>query len=78
LIPQFKCVGINLDVNKPWNIDIYGNKISVGDNVHLRTSKNVITQLCAWNRNGCDGEILIGNNVLISPGVRILSSKKLL
>ena len=77
LIPQFKGVGKNLDVNKPWNIDIYGNKISIGDNVHLRTSKNVITQLCAWNRNGSDGEILIGNNVLISPGVRILSSKKI-
>ena len=26
LIPQFQSVGKNLDVNKPWNIDIYGNK----------------------------------------------------
>tara|TARA_B110000014_G_C19980673_1_gene507779 strand:- start:44 stop:763 length:720 start_codon:yes stop_codon:yes gene_type:complete len=77
LVPQLKSVGKNLDINKPWNIDIYGNKITLGNNVHLRTSKNVITQLCAWNRNGCDGEISIGNNVLISPGVKILASKKI-
>jgi|TARA_B110000967_G_C18888691_1_gene565798 acetyltransferase-like isoleucine patch superfamily enzyme len=77
IIPQFQSVGKNLDINKPWNIDVYGNKISLGNNVHLRTSKNIITQLCAWNRNGCDGEISIGDNVLISPGVKILSSKKI-
>ena len=77
LIPQLQSAGDGLDINKPWNIDIYGNKISLGDNVHIRTSKNTITQLCAWNRNGCDGEIHIGDNVLISPGVKILSAKKI-
>ncbi len=25
--PQFKSVGKNLDINKPWNLDIYGNNI---------------------------------------------------
>ena len=76
-MPQLQSAGEGLDINKPWNIDIYGNKISLGDNVHIRTSKNTITQLCAWNRNGCDGEIHIGDNVLISPGVKILSAKKI-
>ena len=78
LIPQFKRVGKNLDVNKPWNIDVYGNNISIGENVHIRTSKNLITQICSWNKNNCDGVINIGDNVLISPGVRIISAKEII
>ena len=78
LIPQFKRVGKNLDINKPWNIDVYGKNISLGENVHIRTSRNVITQICAWNKNNCDGIIKIGNNVLISPGVRIISAKEII
>ena len=75
--PQFKSVGKNLDINKPWNLDIYGNNIHIGNNVHFRTSKYIITQICAWNRNSSDASIIIGDNVLISPGVRILSAKEI-
>ena len=73
--PQFKSVGKNLDINKPWNLDVYGNNIHIGNNVHFRTSKHIITQICAWNKNNSDASIFIGDNVLISPGVRILSAK---
>ena len=75
--PQFENVGINLDINKPWNLDIYGGNISVGDNVHIRTSKNVITQICSWNRNNSNAKIKIGDNVLISPGARILAAEEI-
>jgi len=78
LIPQFKRVGRNLDINKPWNIDVYGKNILLGENVHIRTSRNVITQMCAWNKNNCNGIIKIGDNVLISPGVRIISAKEII
>ena len=78
LIPQFKKVGRNLDINKPWNIDVYGKNISIGENVHIRTSRNVITQICAWNKNNCNGIIKIGDNVLISPGVRIISAEEII
>jgi len=78
LIPQFKRVGKNLDINKPWNIDVYGKNISLGENVHIRTSRNIITQICAWNKNNCDGVIKIGDNVLISPGVKIISAKEII
>jgi acetyltransferase-like isoleucine patch superfamily enzyme len=78
LVPQFKTVGKNLDINKPWNIDVYGKNISLGENVHIRTSRNVITQICAWNKNNCDGIIKIGDNVLISPGVRIISAEEII
>ena len=78
LVPQFKRVGKNLDINKPWNIEVYGKNISLGDNVHIRTSRNVITQICAWNKNNCDGIIKIGDNVLISPGVRIISAEEII
>ena len=75
--PQFRSVGKNLDINKPWNLDIYGDDIFVGDNVHFRTSKNIITQICSWNRNNTNARILIGDNVLISPGVRILAAEEI-
>ena len=78
MVPQLKKVGPNLDINKPWNIDIYGNNISIGKNVHLRTAKNITTQICAWNKNNCNGKIEIGDNVLISPGVRIISSDEII
>jgi acetyltransferase-like isoleucine patch superfamily enzyme len=78
LIPQFKRVGKNLDINKPWNIEVYGKNISLGENVHIRTSRNVITQICAWNKNNCDGIIKIGDNVLMSPGVRIISAEEII
>ena len=77
LIPQFKRVGRNLDINKPWNVDVYGKNILLGENVHIRTSRNVITQMCAWNKNNCNGIIKIGDNVLISPGVRIISAEEI-
>ena len=56
--PQFRSVGKNLDINKPWNLDIYGDDIFVGDNVHFRTSKNIITQICSWNRNNTNACLL--------------------
>jgi len=75
--PQFRSVGKNLDINKPWNLDIYGDDIFVGNNVHFRTSKYIITQICSWNRNDANAKILIGDNVLISPGVRILAAEEI-
>jgi hypothetical protein len=33
--PQFRSVGKNLDINKPWNLDIYGDDIFVGDRCSL-------------------------------------------
>ena len=75
--PHFKEVGENLDINKPWNLDIYGDNIYIGDNVHIRTSKNVITQICSWNRNNSNAKIKIGDNVLISPGARILAAEEI-
>ena len=53
-------------------------KYIIGENVHIRTSRNVITQICAWNKNNCNGIIKIGDNVLISPGVRIISAEEII
>ena len=56
---------------------IRDSNIHIGNNVHFRTSKYIITQICAWNRNDSNASIIIGDNVLISPGVRILSAKQI-
>jgi len=77
VIPQFKSAGINIDINKPWNLDIYGDNIYIGNNVHFRTSRNIITQICSWNKNNANAKISIGDNVLISPGVRIIAAKNI-
>ena len=78
VIPQFKTAGTNIDINKPWNLDIYGDNICIGNNVHFRTSRNIITQICSWNKNNANANISIGDNVLISPGVRIIAAKEII
>ena len=78
VIPQFKSAGTNIDINKPWNLDIYGDNICIGNNVHFRTSRNIITQICSWNKNNANAKISIGDNVLISPGVRIIAAKEII
>ena len=77
LIPQFKRVGKNLDVNKPWNIDVYGNNISIGDYATLITASDKRIDLSTWETDKINGEIKLGAYILISPGTSIRSAKKI-
>ena len=77
LEPSFDAVGPGLDVARPWDIDVFGPNIRLGAHVHLRAAIGARIRLSTWQTNGRDGEISIGDYVLISPGVRIVSSERI-
>ena len=74
LKPQFEKVGVGLEVWRPWNVEVFGGFVSLGQHIHILADKYHRTQFCAWKSAQQQGEIQIGDYVLISPGVRIQSA----
>ncbi len=75
LFPQFDHTGVGGHVKKPWNVEVNGANISIGDHLHLICEKRTTTRLCAWSQSGESGKITIGDHVLLSPGVQIIAAK---
>lgn len=75
LFPQFDHIGVGIHFKKPWNVEVSGVNIRVGNHLHLICEKRTTTRLCAWSQNGVTGKITIGDHVLISPGVQIISAR---
>ena len=77
LQPQFSSVGTALEAWRPWNIEVFGGPVTLGNHVHMIASKYSQIQLCCWQHGSKTGEIHIGDYALISPGVRIQSAEKI-
>ena len=75
VIPQFDSVGKGFSILKPHTLKIFGRNIHAGDNLHIISSKEKPVNLSCWNSKQQQGNITIGNNVLISPGVSISSAE---
>ncbi len=71
LAPQLKFLGKNPFIVKPWCIEIFGGPVSIGDNITLLGCADKKTRLTVWSEKKDIQGILIGDHVLISPGVRI-------
>lgn len=74
LVPACDAVGPGLSVTSPWDIEVWGGNISIGSHVHLHASRGNILRLSTWDNGERQGRITIGDYVLISPGVQIISS----
>lgn len=75
LHPQFDAVGDGLEVIGPRGLEIYGPNIRLGENVHIQTAKGNMSRLCTWSDGeGGFGHITVGNNVLLTPGLQIVSA----
>ena len=61
-------------IMKPWNLKLYGRKISFGTSVHVITAPDRTVRLTTWAMNEHQGQIDVGDAVLICPGVRIDSA----
>ena len=48
LHPQFASVGGGLEIIGPHRLEIWGEDIHLGDNVHIQTSRGQISRLCTW------------------------------
>jgi len=74
IAPQLSSLGSGSHFMKPWNISLFGGEIHVGDNVHIVTARDRRVCLSSWSWEQHQGHILIGNQCLICPGVRIDSA----
>lgn len=71
LKPQLASLGDHPFIVKPWHIELFGAPISIGTHITLLGCPDKKTRLTVWSdKKGIDG-IVIGDHVLISPGVRI-------
>lgn len=77
IVPAFDEVGDGLSVSCPRNLEIFGKLISVGKHAHIHAAKGTLTRLCTWQTGDRLGRIMIGDNVLISPGTHIISSESI-
>jgi acetyltransferase-like isoleucine patch superfamily enzyme len=59
------------------HIDVFGKRINIGKSSTLVASSDANIHLTTWNLGDFDGEILIGDFCLLTPGVRIAAASKI-
>ncbi len=75
IVPQFDSVGTGLEIIGANRLEVYGPNIHLGNNVHIQTARGQMSRLCTWpNGKGEHGTIRIGDNVLLTPGLQIVSA----
>lgn len=74
--PQCDQYGVGIEITAPWQLELFGPHIEIGNYVHISTANGVMTRLCTWpNAEGISGRLSIGDYVLLSPGVHITSAE---
>lgn len=63
---------------KPWHISISGPNIEIGHCATIIAEPESPVKISVWGRASNQGRVCIGDNVLISPGVRISASDEIL
>jgi acetyltransferase-like isoleucine patch superfamily enzyme len=74
IAPQLADLGEGHHFMKPWNIRLYGRCISIGRNAHIVTAGDRQVSLATWTFEDHQGQIVIGDQCLLCPGVRIDSA----
>lgn len=74
LRPQFDTLGKGAAFFKPWHVEVFGPRISLGDYATVIAAPDLKVRLCVWPAEADSGEIRIGRYALICPGVRIGSA----
>ena len=77
LSPQLKSLGKHPFIVKPWHIELFGGPITIGDHVTLLGCSDKKTRLTVWSDQKDIPGIIIGDHVLISPGVRISAANSI-
>lgn len=74
--PQLADLGDGHHFMKPWNIRLYGRCISIGKNAHIVTAGDRKVSMATWTFEDYQGHIVIGDQCLLCPGVRIDSASE--
>ncbi|MDY6789810.1 MAG: acyltransferase [Thermodesulfobacteriota bacterium] len=74
LRPHFESLGRYFTFMRPWNVEIFGSPIEIGDYATVIASSDSKIRLSIWPHHKGEGIIKIGNFCMICPGVRIGSA----
>lgn len=77
LRPACDYLGDHHTIMKPWYVSISGPNISIGKCATIIGEPSEQVKLGVWGRESDQGEITIGDFVLISPGTRITAGDKI-
>ena len=77
LRPQLESLGEGFTFMRPWQVEIFGAPIELGDYVNVVASSDKMVRLAIWSEQPDQGRIKIGNYCLICPGVRIGSAHEI-
>jgi acetyltransferase-like isoleucine patch superfamily enzyme len=74
LAPQCKYYGRGMHFMKPWQVEIFGGPISLGDYTTVIATSDKKVRLTIWSKDKDSGKIEIGRCSLLCPGTRIMSA----
>jgi acetyltransferase-like isoleucine patch superfamily enzyme len=78
LRPQFKELGKGFVFMKPWNVEVFGSTVELGDYATVIASPDNKVRFSVWPDKKDKGRIKIGDYCLICPGVRISSAAEII
>jgi acetyltransferase-like isoleucine patch superfamily enzyme len=71
LKPQFESLGQGYTFISPWNVNIFGAPVKIGQHVNVIAAPEKQVWFSIWAVEEGQGRITIGDYCLICPGVRI-------
>jgi acetyltransferase-like isoleucine patch superfamily enzyme len=77
VFPHFDNIGSEAKFIGPRHIQIFGRGVTAGRALHIIASQDAPVRLTVWAATDKSGEIVIGDCVLITGGVRILAAKSI-
>lgn len=77
VVPQFDSVGTEPEIAHPRSLVIFGSKMHLGKYAQIICASDNCVRLTTWPSKQMQGEIHIGDYVLISPGVRISAAQSI-
>ncbi len=72
--PHLDSLGRGCTFMRPWFVEIFGPRISIGDYATVIATADGRVRLSVWSNLEGEGRIRIGRSALICPGVRIQSA----
>ncbi len=77
LRPHFDSLGKGFSFIRPWDVEVFGSPIELGDFVNVIASRDRKVNLSVWSDREDVRGIKIGNYCLVCPGVRIACASEI-
>ncbi len=74
--PHLEHLGTGFNFVKPWNVELFGSPIILGDHVNVIARSDSNVRLTIWSSRNDQKGITVGDYCLLSPGVRISATRE--